>query len=148
MKALPLWHLLESGFLFSLTLLLVLAGCGKQEVSPVAQQALIVGRWQLRQTSGGIGGGTRPADPNQKRELVLTADGRAQFLLNGAVEVPTGYAVRRAYLPLTSQQETIVDFGAPASSYANTMIIRELTATKLLLQEAYADGFNYEYGRP
>ena len=131
-----------------LLFVLSLTGCSKEEVGPTQAESLIIGRWQLQQTSGGIGGGTRPADPNNKKELVLTADGKAQFLRNGMTEIPTGYVIKREFVALTGKQETIIDFGSPLSSYAADMIIVELTATRLSLQEAYTDGQRYDYTRP
>lgn len=131
-----------------LGLLLCLTGCGKEDVAPSDVKTRIIGRWLLQQTSGGLAGGTRAADPNQRRELVFTMDGKAQFLLNGNTEVPTGYAIRQAYVALTGKEETIVDFGAPLSSYAMNMIVLALSPTKLSLQEAFTDGQRYDYTRP
>jgi hypothetical protein len=128
-------------------LMLSIASCSKEDIAPSDVQSRIIGRWTLQQTSGGISGSMQPANPNQKRELIFTSDGRAEFLLNGKTEVPTGYTIQEKYNTLTGKQETIVDFGAPLSSYAMSMTILELTPLKLTLQEDYADGQRYDYSR-
>ena len=130
-------------------LLLSLAGCSKDDVTPSSDtKSRLIGRWRLQQTSGGIGGGTQPADPARRQELVFTEDGQAQFLVNGTAEITTGYAVRQVQVPSTGKEEVVVNFGAPLSSYQMVMTIRQLTATQLSLDEAYDDGRRYDYIRP
>lgn len=122
----------------------VLTSCQKNDATPEPSTALI-GRWKLLQTSGGLAGGTWPADPKQKQELILNNDGRAQFLLNGTVVRTTTYTVLEAKSLLTQQTQKMLYFGAANDS--TRLLIEELTATNLSLSEDAFDGMGQRYAR-
>ena len=121
-----------------------LPACQKTEAGPSeTSSALVVGRWALTQTSGGIAGGTRPADPTQGIALELRADGQA-LLWRGGTPTPTTYTLRDRASYLTQRPETFLEIpGSPDGS----AFIGELTATTLVLRQDANDGITTTYRR-
>ena len=100
-----------------LRLLLVILGfatvgisaCQKETPSPeLAPDSLLVGRWELIQTSGGIAGRTVPADPTQKKEIMFESNGQVQFLLNGAATTSATFTLTQALAHTTNRTEKFV----------------------------------------
>lgn len=123
----------------------VFAACQKAQVEPDSQNSLIVGRWELTQTTGGIGGGTRPADPAQRREIEFAANGQAQVLLNGTPTTTAAYTLSQRVAYLTQRPETFLNFPAPATG--SSPFIAELSATTLALSQDGNDGITATYRR-
>ena len=128
-----------------LSLLTGLASCQKADVTPAAADTGLVGHWQLLETSNGIAGGTRSADPKQKQELILDDSGQARFLLNGIVIRSNTYTVVEDVSILSQQPTKMLRYG-PANSAVDESI-GKLTATSLVLQEEVFDGFSRRYVR-
>lgn len=124
------------------SLSLGLASCNKHcDPTPTPEQNAtdsLVGRWELTQTTGGIAGGTTPADPARRRELLIDANGQLSLLLNGAVERTVPYQLMQRTSYLTRQSETFL--------YEITFI-KQRTATNLVLVEDANDGFTHTYVR-
>lgn len=119
--------------------------CQKTAVEPESSTPdSIVGRWELVQTSGGIGGGTRPADPAQRSELAFDAHGQARVLLNGALTTTAAYTLSQRVSYLTRRTETFLEF--PASP-AGSAFIAELSTTTLALSQDGNDGITATYRR-
>ena len=122
------------------------SACQKAPVEPEKPQASgIVGRWALVQTSGGIAGGTRPADPRHLEGIEFTADGQALILLNGTPTATGTYTLSQAVAYNTRRPETFVDF--TGLQLGGRSFIEELSATTLLLSDDCADGFGTLYRR-
>jgi hypothetical protein len=135
-------HLLTAAALISLA---GFSACQKSDVSPTNDvRTQLVGRWELTQTSGGFGGGTFPANPNQRIELELDASGRAQVLLNGTPTTTATYTLRQRNSYLTQRTETFLELPAPPHG---TSFIAELSATKLVLSQDANDGLSATYRR-
>ena len=122
------------------------AACQKATVEPNNQPApTIVGRWALVQTSGGIGGGTHPADPQRYQEVEFMADGQARALVNGMPTVTGAYTLSPAVAYVTRRTETFLQF--PAPQMGSKQFITELSATTLVLSEDFIDGQSVKYQR-
>lgn len=121
-----------------------LAACQKTPVEP-AGPISIVDRWELTQTSGGIGGGTQPANPQRLVEVVFTSSGQAQFLLNGVPTATANYSLVTAPAQTTGHSETFIAYGSPAPT--PHQFIAELTATSLVLRDDNPDGQDLYYRR-
>ena len=120
--------------------------CQKAPVEPTNQPELtLVGRWQLAQTSGGIGGGTQPADPQLVREMVFGTDGQAQTLLNGTPNAVGTYTLTQAVAATTQRTETFVNYTGP--QITGRPFIAELSATTLVLSDDNPDGQHMKYQR-
>ncbi len=128
----------------ALVSLSALSACQKTPIEPVAP-ATLVARWELTQTTGGIGGGTQPANPQQLVEVVFSASGQAQFLLNGVPTATASYSLVTAPAQTTGHPETFIEYGAPVPS--THQFIAELTATTLVLRDDNPDGQDLHYRR-
>lgn len=138
----------KSGILFLMLLLLSLGGCDKSDVNPVGKNELIVGRWQLRQTSGGLAGGTYPANSAHPQEMVLAADGQAQFLIDGTATAVATYTITRGVSLLTQKPVDILLFSGTGSVPApEKLVIESVSAEDLYLSDDSFDGFGYHYRR-
>jgi hypothetical protein len=125
---------------------LLLAGCSKGSVSPEdASAQLLVGRWELTQTDGGLSGQVHPSDPSQKREIVFDANNRVTFLLNGAVKGTSSYSLYQANSYVNRRPQTFFAYGARRGS--DKEFIERLSAAQLVVVEDYADGTGYYYTR-
>lgn len=124
----------------------LLAGCSKGTVSPEdANAALLVGRWELTQTDGGLTGKVQPADPAQKQEIVFDAQNRVTFLRNGVTTGTYSYSLFQANSNVNRRLQTFLAYGARGGS--NKEFIERISADKLVVVEDYADGFGYYYTR-
>ena len=107
-----------------------LGACHKVEVVPEAPKpticfpptpanaaAQLLGRWELTQTSGGLDGRTHPADPARKQEIVFSASGQVQLLLNGAVVATFQYSVANALSIATGSPQPFIISGTPGVAY-------------------------------
>lgn len=130
----------------ALVSLSTLSACQKAPVEPAAPVTL-VDRWELTQTVGGIGGGTQPADPQRLVEVIFSADGQAQFLLNGVPTDTATYSLVTAPAQTTGHPETFVAYGVPAPAPTPHQFIAELTAISLVLRDDNADGQTLYYRR-
>jgi hypothetical protein len=110
-----------------------------------AQPDLLVGQWLLTQTDGGFSGKTIPADPAHPQEIIFTANHQVTFLLNGAVSNSTTYSLAQASSYLTRQPQTFLVYGARTG--AEKQFINDLSASRLVIKEDYADGRSYYYTR-
>ena len=120
--------------------------CQKASVEPTNQaETTLVGRWQLTQTSGGIGGSTQPADPRFVREMVFSADGQAQVFINGTPNVLGTYTLTQAVAATTQRTETFVNYAG--SNMTGHPFIAELSATTLVLSDDNSDGQHAKYQR-
>ena len=128
----------------ALVSLSALAACQKTAVDPVAPITL-VDRWELTQTTGGIGGGTQPANPQHLVEVVFSASGQAQFLLNGVPTATASYSLVTAPAQTTGHSETFIAYGSPAPT--PHQFIAELTAISLVLRDDNPDGQDLYYRR-
>lgn len=120
-------------------------GCQKDETNPETETGkLLIGRWELTQSSGGIAGRTIPADPALKQEVIFAANGQVQFLLNGAMKRSSPYSVvqERAY---TSQR--LESFVVYSSSTSIRDYIGSISSSTLVLNNDIFDGFTFEYVR-
>lgn len=141
-------HLLRLRLLPVLALLTVsaLAGCSKGAVSPGdAEEKLLVGRWELTQTDGGLSGRVQPADPARKQEIIFGPDHRAAFLLNGAPTGTSTYSLFQANSYVNRRPQTFLSYG-PKSGTEKEFIER-VSASQLVIVEDYADGLGYYYIR-
>ena len=131
------------------TALLIISGftsCQKAQIAPTTQtDALLVGRWYLTQTSGGIGGGTQPANPQQRYEMVFGADGQAQMLLNGTPTATSTYTLAQAVAATTQRTETFISYTGPQLN--GHPFIGQLSATTLVLSDDNPDGLGTTYQR-
>lgn len=128
---------------FLLAILLGFSACKKGEASPEsATRALLVGRWEFVESSGGLAGRTIPADPTQKREIIFTAGGQAIGLLNGRGTGVTSYALRQADA-ITGPDETFLTCNGIAGFVANGPI--RVTDTDFWLSDNFNDGFTHHY---
>lgn len=83
-----------------------LSACSKDAAAPTAAptpEQLLVGRWQLVSSTNGMTGGSSPADPAQRFELVFTSAGHCTALLNGAVVKTGPYSLTKRVSMLTKQ---------------------------------------------
>ncbi|GAA4049793.1 hypothetical protein GCM10022409_40610 [Hymenobacter glaciei] len=97
-----------SSLLFGIVLVGVvsLTSCSKDAAAPAAAPTqLLVGQWQLTASTNGMNGRTSPADPNQRRELIFTAQ-QMTTLVNGTVVNTTPYWLEQRNSPLTQHLET------------------------------------------
>lgn len=123
---------------------LALAGCKKETPAPEATaQALLLGRWELTDYSGGLAGGTHPADPAQRREIIFTATGQVTALLNGATTGTAPYTLSRADA-ITGRQELFLTTTG-ATLFATGFIL--VTASDLFVSDNMYDGFTRHYVR-
>ncbi|MFD2720877.1 hypothetical protein ACFST9_19310 [Hymenobacter monticola] len=123
-----------------------LAGCSKGAVSPEDQKAdLLVGRWQLTQTDGGLTGQVHPADPAQRQEIVFDDDKQATFLLNGAVSTKAKYVLFKANSFVNRRPQTFLAYGRRNGSEKE--FIERLSPNELVIVEDYTDGRGYYYTR-
>lgn len=121
------------------------ASCEQDAPSPEAPaESILVGRWELIQTSGGIAGYTTPADPNRKHEIVFGANGNVDFYLNGGLTTTNSYSTFSATSRNTSKPATFVQYGTDAGS---KLRVQQSIASELLLSQDHADGFTYHYTR-
>ena len=139
---LPFRSLLAAAFLGFSTF----SACQKVSVEPANQaETALVGRWALVQTVGGIGGGTRPADPQRFQEIEFMADGQARTMLNNVPTAIGTYTLNQATSYLTRQSETFVSFNE--LQLGGHPFIDELSATTLVLNDDHADGIGNVYRR-
>jgi hypothetical protein len=132
-------------YFFLLTTSLLL-GCSKGTVSPEdADAALLLGRWELTQTDGGLSGKVQPADPAQKQEIVFDSQNRVTFLLNGVVTGTYPYSLFQANSNVNRRPQTFLAYGARSGS--SKEFIERISAAKLVVVEDYADGLGYYYTR-
>ena len=131
-----------------------LGACQKAEVAPepincfppAPTAAQLVGRWELIESVNGMSGGSYPADPARKQEIVFTAAGQASFLLNGVVTRTGPFSVVQATSYLTRKPETFVNFD-PASATRPLTFIEYLSASELKLAIDANDGGGSSYVR-
>lgn len=122
-----------------------LTACKKDDASPGTPTAnILVGRWELVQSSGGIAGGTYPADPARKQEIIFNGNGQASFLLNGTTTSSSAYSLAQATSYLTGQNQTFVIYGAAGN---RGYFLSELSAFTLSLSDDNPDGFTATYKR-
>lgn len=141
-----MYHMFRPLLLASAVFSLATAACQKAAVEPANQPApTIVGRWALVQTSGGIGGGTRPADAQHYQEVEFMADGQARTLVNGTPTFTGAYALSPAVAYTTRRTESFLQFPAPQTG--SNQFIAELSATTLVLSEDFIDGQSVKYQR-
>lgn len=119
--------------------------CQKAPVAPDSQAPSLVGRWQLTQTSGGYGGGTQPANPQEVREVVFGADGQAQVLRNGTPTATGTYTLAQAVAATSQRTETFISYAGP--QLGGHPYIAELSAATLVLNDDHPDGFSVKYQR-
>lgn len=132
--------------LFLLLTVSALAGCSKGAVSPEDQKAdLLVGRWQLTQTDGGLTGQVHPADPARRQEIVFDDDKQATFLLNGAVSNKAKYVLFKANSFVNRRPQTFLAYGHRNGSEKE--FIERLSPNELVIVEDYTDGRGYYYTR-
>ena len=151
--------MLRPAYFASLALILFtaasLGSCKKASVGPKmntcfpsvqpSAATLLVGRWELTQTSGGLSGRTVPANPAQRLEIEFMADGQAQVLLNGTPTTTAAYTLSQRVAYLTQRPETFVEFPAPETGPSS--FIAELSATTLALSQDGNDGITATYRR-
>jgi hypothetical protein len=140
----------RTSFLGSLLVAGLLTGCSKDHDAVVAPesaqpQSQLVGRWLLTQTDGGLSGKTTPNDPAHPQEIIFDNSQQATFLLDGTVSRQTSYSLAPASSYLTHRNENFLTYGTRTG--AEKQFISELSATKLVLKEDYADGRGYYYAR-
>ena len=142
-----MYHLLRLLLLVILGFATVgISACQKESLAPeLAPDSLLVGRWELIQTSGGIAGRTVPADPTQKKEIMFEPNGQAQFFLNGAATTSAAFALTQALARTTNRTETFVTYGAPATTLPQ--YLAEVSATALVIRDDNPDGFSATYRR-
>ncbi|MDO7852995.1 hypothetical protein [Hymenobacter convexus] len=122
------------------------AGCTKGSVSPEAEKAdLLVGRWQLTQTDGGLTGQVSPANPAQRQEIVFDNNQQATFLVNGAVSHKARYTLFQANSYVNRRPQTFVAYGRRSGT--EKAFIERLSPNQLVIVEDYADGRGYYYTR-
>jgi hypothetical protein len=122
------------------------AGCSKGSVSPEDQKAdLLVGRWQLTQTDGGLTGQVSPADPANRREIIFDRDRKATFLVNGTVSNKSQYTLFQASSYVNRRPQTFLAYGRRNGNEKE--FIERLSPTQLVIVEDYADGRGYYYTR-
>lgn len=123
-----------------------LASCAKDSASPEDQTAdLLIGRWQLTQTDGGLTGQVSPADPARRQEIVFDDDKQVTFLLNGAVSSKARYTLFKASSFVNRRSQTFLAYG-----HRNTTekeFIERLSPNELVIVEDYADGRGFYYTR-
>lgn len=138
----PLFRLLAAA---SLGLLLIgTTACDKASPTPEkASSALLAGHWELTYTTGGLAGGTQPADPSRKQAIVFTSAGQSSILLNGTVISSSPFTLTQAPA-ITGRAETFVTYatGSTISSFINKLLTNELVLT-----ENVYDGFDLHYTR-
>jgi hypothetical protein len=123
-----------------------LASCSKGSILPEDQKAdLLVGRWQLTQTDGGLTGLVHPADPARRQEIVFDGDKHATFLLNGAVSNKAKYVLFKANSFVNRRPQTFLAYGHRNGSEKE--FIERLSANELVIVEDYTDGRGYYYTR-
>ncbi|WP_046243255.1 hypothetical protein [Hymenobacter terrenus] len=131
----------------SLITLVSVTGCKKESVSPEAAATtttLLLGRWELTKSSGGIAGGTYPADSARKQEIIFTTNGQTQSLLNGVVTNTASYSLIKAPSYATGKTERFL-FVNQGSNNISSQLIEQVSATDLVLADDYADGMARHY---
>lgn len=129
-----------------------LGACQKAQVGPEVcisypredTSELLVGRWELTQTSGGLAGRVLPADPTRKQEIVFTVAGKAEFLLNGVVTNTTSYSLTQATAYITQRPQLFLSY---ATSPAPQQFIEQISTSTLVLADDMTDGIGYTYAR-
>ena len=122
-----------------------LTSCESPSVAPESSAAaLLVGRWELIQTDGGLDGRVHPADPTRKQEIVFEASGQAQIILNGATLQTYPYTLTQATTYVSGQPKTFVS--APNIN-ARGQFIERISASNLVLVDDFADGMGFYYTR-
>lgn len=122
------------------------AGCTKGSVSPEDEKAdLLVGRWQLTQTDGGLTGQVNQADPAQRQEIVFDNNRQATFLVNGTVSHKAKYALFQANSYLNRRRQTFLSYGRRSGTEKE--FIERLSPNQLVIVEDYTDGRGYYYTR-
>ena len=122
------------------------AGCSKGSVSPEDQKAdLLVGRWQLTQTDGGLTGRVSPADPAHRQEIIFGRDKKATFIVNGAVSNKSQYSLFQANSYVNRRPQTFLSYGRRSGTEKE--FIERLSPNQLVIVEDYADGRGYYYTR-
>lgn len=109
----------------------------------------LVGGWALAAADNQRRAG-RPqaADLASPQELILAADGRAQFLVKGSVTATTTYTITQGVSLLSQKPVTILSFSGTSSFPApQKQVIASVTAEDLDLSDDAFDGFGYHYRR-
>jgi hypothetical protein len=123
-----------------------LAACSKGSVSPEDQKAdLLVGRWQLTQTDGGLTGQVQPADPAHRQEIVFDDNEQATFLLNGTASTKAKYLLFQANSFVNRRPQTFLAYGHRNGT--SKEFIERLSPNELVIVEDYADGRGFYYKR-
>jgi hypothetical protein len=137
--------LLRSFFSLFLLVVLGLGGCKKEGPTPeAATQALLVGRWALVDVSGGFGGGTFPADPAQRREIIFTATSQVVGLRNGVLIGSARYSLYQADATTGTNKTFLRCSGLPDFVVGD---IVQVSAAHLYLSDNNYDGFCAHYIR-
>lgn len=122
-----------------------LLSCSKDDASPEnAANRLLVGRWELVETSGGLAGHTQPADPTQKQEIIFTAGGQVSFLLNNLTTSTSSYYLSQA-TAINGKNELFVNYSS-ASNFTK-QYLQEASVFKMVLTDNMYDGFSYHFIR-
>ncbi|MDO7849514.1 hypothetical protein Q5H92_24325 [Hymenobacter sp. M29] len=122
------------------------AGCAKGPFSPEDEKAdLLVGRWQLTQTDGGLTGLVSQADPAHRQEIVFDDNKQATFLVNGTVSHKARYALFQATSYLNRRPQTFLAYGRRSGTEKE--FIERLSPNQLVIVEDYTDGRGYYYTR-
>ncbi|WP_210517993.1 hypothetical protein [Hymenobacter terricola] len=136
-------HRLNGLFFFGIFLFsfLAMAACEKESTAPAASTAAaLVGRWELTHTTGGLTGHVLTADPNRKREIIFTADGQAELIVNGIITGISPYTLTQALSRTTRQSRPYLAYGPDGPD--TQQYIEQISPTSLILAQDFEDGIS------
>jgi hypothetical protein len=123
-----------------------LSACKKQAAAPkTSTEDLLVGRWELTRTTGGIAGREQPANPSQKQEIIFGSSQQVTRLLNSVVTNTARYSLFQATSFVSGQPQTFSFYNSPG--HQEKQFIEQTSATTLVIVDDHADEFGYYYVR-
>ncbi|ETZ20645.1 hypothetical protein N824_04655 [Pedobacter sp. V48] len=121
--------------------------CEKQKSDPNIEQKLI-GKWDLKLSSGGFAGQTKPVEDGKSSVLVFKSKDTYQRIENGKLVKEGKYVLSKAKSIYSGQLETAISFNeVDTISKEQRKYILGLRSDSLLISDNYYDGYSMLYLR-
>ncbi|GGF19912.1 hypothetical protein [Hymenobacter cavernae] len=130
--------------LFFLLLTAVLVSCDKDKDVATPKPNILVGRWDLYQTSGGFAGNTMEIAAGTS-QLEFTADSTVRFYDKGKLVDTRQYSVRASTSPADGTPAQMIFYIVPGARYSPQHL--EVSNDQLILTDDMADGYVHRYRR-
>ena len=121
--------------------------CEKQKSDPNIEQK-IIGKWELKSSSGGFAGKTIPVEEGKSSVLAFKSKSTYQQIENGSVVKEGKYVLSEVKSIYSGQLETAISFNEtdPISKEQRKYVLG-LRNDSLLISDNYYDGYSKFYLR-